>query len=314
MHKAFPRAAVHENLEEALEAGKSDLTLVLTPVHLHASHTILALEHHNHVLCEKPMAATEAECIQMLAARRTAGRLLAIGMIRRFFPAFARFKDFLDGGGIGEVHAFSYLEGRRFDWDVTTPAAFRRRSEGGTGVLFDIGPHAIDLLSWVFGAPEVTFYADDALGGVDVNVDMELQFPACAGRIRLSWDSPLKNELRVVGSKGVAVLRLDRFDKLAVNTSGRFQEVPAQWRFPADLDQPSRRTMCPVLYAQSVYCQLIQVLRAIQLGERPTVGGEEGMETVGVLEAALRRAQPLDMGWLPAAQRQAVHALHGSSA
>jgi predicted dehydrogenase len=148
---------------------------------------------------------------------------------------------------------------------------------------------------------------------VDVNVDMELEFPTCSGRIQLSWDFPLKNELRVHGSRGEAVLRLDRFDKLAVKTSAGFCEVPAADGFPSDLAQPSRRQECPRLYAQAMYCQLIQVLRAIRLREPPAVGGEEGRQCVRVLETALRRARPLEANWLPAAEREAFHTLHWSN-
>src|SRR5437870_4943573 len=52
----FPAAATYGNLEHALKSCASDLTLVLSPVHLHHEQTILALQHKNHVLCEKPMA------------------------------------------------------------------------------------------------------------------------------------------------------------------------------------------------------------------------------------------------------------------
>jgi predicted dehydrogenase len=230
MQSTFRRAQIHEDLEEALQKSATELTLVLSPVHLHARHTVLALRHYSHVLCEKPMATTEAECEEMLSAARIAGRVLAVGMIRRFFPSFARFKQLLESAAIGKVLSFSYQEGGRFDWDVTTPAAFRRRSEGGAGVLFDIGPHVIDFLSSLFGDPEVRSYADDALGGIGVNVDLELELPTCPGRAQLSWDFPLQNELRVVGSRGVAVLRLDRLDKLAIKTSGKLRRC---WRIVA---------------------------------------------------------------------------------
>src|SRR5262249_40700940 len=154
--------------------------------------------------------------------------------------------------------SFKYREGKKFDWDVTTPASFRTKQQGGTGVFFDIGPHVIDYLMWLFGVPKVVSYADDALAGVEANVMMHLQFRTCSGSVQLSWDSPLKSELRVYGSRGQAVLRVDQLDKLAIDMGAGFEEVAADDSFAADLCQPCAGTLRPRLYTQSIYCQLIQ--------------------------------------------------------
>src|SRR4051794_21011107 len=71
MRACFPRAALAEDLEQALKANQTGLTLVLSPVQCHPDHTILALEHDNHVLCEKPMAGTEAKCDEMNATAQS---------------------------------------------------------------------------------------------------------------------------------------------------------------------------------------------------------------------------------------------------
>jgi predicted dehydrogenase len=311
----FPKASIYEDLEEALEAGRSDLALILSPAQLHAEQTVLALRHNNHVLCEKPMAATGMQCNEVIAAAIEMRRVLAVGMIRRFFPAFSQLKDLVVHGEFGEIRSFSYREGRMFDWDVKTPAGFTRHPGGGSGLLFDIGPHALDYLIWLFGAPEVVSYADDALaGGVEGNILMELESPVCTGSVQLSWDFPLKNELRVVGSKGEAVLRTDEFDRLAISTGTGFSEVTIDHAYAADLHRPPRRTMTPRLYTESIYCQLIQVARAIHLGEPPAVSGEDGRECVRVIETARRRAQPIDMPWLDDNQAEAFRALHWTNA
>ncbi|HEY7314599.1 MAG TPA: Gfo/Idh/MocA family oxidoreductase [Gemmataceae bacterium] len=307
---SFPRAAVHDDLEQTLKTSNPGLVLVLSPAQLHADHTLLALAYDNHVLCEKPMATTEALCAKMIAAAREKGRVLAIGMIRRFFPAFAQLREWIVRQEIGEIQSFCYREGKLFDWDVKTPAGFCKRKEGGAGLLFDIGSHAIDYLTWVFGAPTVLSYADDALEGVESNVFMELKTPVCVGTMQLSWDSPLKNELHVVGSEGEAILRVDQLDKLAIKTKIGFQEVKGAYQYRVDMNQPSNHATIPRLYTQSLYCQLIQVARAIRWGEEPAVGGEAGKSCVGILETALRHARPLDISWLNSAQRKANQTLH----
>jgi predicted dehydrogenase len=312
LHTFFPRARVSGGLEEALKAGDSDLTLVLSPAQLHAEHTVLALRYKNHVLCEKPMATSECECSAMVQTARAMGRVLAIGMIRRFFPAFAQLRQLIASRDLGEIQSFCYREGKIFDWDVKTPAGFIRGKQNGAGagLLFDIGPHALDLLIWLFGVPRVVSYADDALEGVEGNVLMELNAPACSGSLQLSWDSPLKSELRVVGSNGEAVLRVDQLDKLALKKDAGFREVAIDQHYPADTLRPSRRRICPTLYMQSQYCQLIQLVRAIELGESPAVGGEDGQQCVSIIEAARRCARPIGMPWLDRDQREAQRKMH----
>jgi predicted dehydrogenase len=313
LRASFPRAAVYEDLEPALNGQTSELTLVLSPVQCHPEHTILALEHDNHVLCEKPMAATEAHCDQMIAATRRKDRVLAVGMIRRFFPAFAQFKELLARHELGDLCSFTYREGKLFDWDVKTPAGFLRSRGGGSGLLFDIGPHVLDALTWFFGPPRILSYADDALGGTESNFIMVLETPACRGSVQVSWDSPLKNELRVIGSKGEAVLRVDQSDRLAVRRGDKFEEVPIDYSYPTDTARTSRRSLSPRFYTQSLYCQLIQVARAIRLGEPPAVGGVEGKECVRLLQSASHQARPLEMPWLDSSQREAYETLHRAS-
>jgi predicted dehydrogenase len=309
MRSSFPSAAVSDNLAGSLGAHQSDLALILSPASLHHEHSILALRHENHVLCEKPMAVSEAQCCEMIAAAREMDRVLAIGMVRRFFPAFAQLAQLIHRGGLGELVSFSYREGRIFDWDVKTPAGFTRQADGGTGILFDIGPHALDLVIWLFGSVDVVSCSDDGRAGVEGNVLMELRSPACSGSLQLSWDSPLKNELRIHGTRGEAVLRLDQPDKLAIRTASTYTEVVVDHRYAADTCQPSRATLTPHVYTESMYCQLIQVARAIRLGEAPPVGGEAGRACVKLFESARTLATPLEMSWLDPAEQQAYRTL-----
>jgi predicted dehydrogenase len=277
-------------------------------------HTLAALSHDCHVLCEKPMASTEEECRRMNALARERGRVLAIGMIRRFFPAYAGLRNLLAEGSLGRIESFEFREGRRFDWDVTTSAAFRPRAQGGTGVLFDIGPHVLDALSWMLGELRVVHYSDDALGGVESNATLDVAAARCEGTVHLSWDSPQSNELRVCGDRGEAVLRSDRFDRLAVKRQAGFEPCSIASSFAADLLPLPRRRISPRSYADAIYCQIVQVLRALTLEERPAADGADGQNCVSLLESALSMAGPLPMPWLDEADQRAYEELHWSNA
>ena len=312
MLAAFPHAVSSDDLEGTLSAAGSELALVLTPGHLHGIQTVAAVSHGHHVLCEKPMATTEADAAQMRTAAEQAGRVLGIGMVRRFLPAFLELKEWVDAGRIGRVERVEYREGHRFDWDITTADAFRRRGIDGGGVLSDIGPHALDLLIWLLGPLTVRSCRDDALEGGEANVVLDIDAAGCSGIVQLSWDVPLANELRLFGSRGEAVLRLDQFDQLAIRTGDEYEAVTSARTYPADLASPPGKRLCPTLYTQAIFCQLIQMVRAIRLGEAPAVGADVGEQCTAVIAAARRLARPLPMPWLDEARARAFEARHWS--
>ena len=75
-----PDAKVYTDYRELLADKSIDAVFVLTPNVSHAEITCAALESGKHVLCEKPMAATEADAKKMLEARDKSGKLLTIGL------------------------------------------------------------------------------------------------------------------------------------------------------------------------------------------------------------------------------------------
>jgi predicted dehydrogenase len=306
----FTKAKIYDNLENAFAESKLDITLVLSPAHLHFEHVVQALRNYSHVLCEKPMALSADDCARMNAVATETDHILAIGMIRRFFPAYQQFKQMMCDGKLGSLVSFEYREGHKFEWDVTTSVAFRPRMCGGTGVLFDIGPHVVDYLTWLFGDLKVPAYADDAISGIESNVSLEIESHFCRGSIHLSWDCPQSNELRVLGSKGEAVLRVDRFDQLAVRTTSDYELQKIPISFPTDTLRQAQSYMSPKSYVEAIYCQLVQMMRAIKWGEPPAVDGLEGEKCIFLLESALSVACPLDMPWLERSEEEAFRRMH----
>jgi predicted dehydrogenase len=125
---------------------------VATPVHLHAEQTIAAAESGKHILCEKPMAMTAAECDRMIAACRANGVTLGIAYYRRFYPVVVRVKEIIDSGEIGQpvlaqLNAFEY-----FDPAPDYPRAWLLQPEiAGGGPMMDFGCHRIEVLLNLFG-------------------------------------------------------------------------------------------------------------------------------------------------------------------
>lgn len=138
-----PGATVTTDWREAIRRDDVDAVIVSTPPSLHEEMTIAALESGKHVLCEKPLARTPAECRNMVAAAERTGRRLATGFNYRFYPSFQKARTLLDSGIIGELdHIRAY--GGYSATSHNQPWVHDATTTGG-GALRDIGIHLLDL-------------------------------------------------------------------------------------------------------------------------------------------------------------------------
>jgi predicted dehydrogenase len=118
------------------------------PNHLHVPWSIRAARAGKHVLCEKPIALSAKEAVELRDAARDAGVLVGEAFMVRAHPQWIETRRLMESGRIGAlqvVHGhFSYS--RRDASDV------RSRVEYGGGALLDIGCYPITIARWMFGA------------------------------------------------------------------------------------------------------------------------------------------------------------------
>lgn len=139
------------SLDELLaKQNDIDVVSVCTPNGLHAEHTIKALRAGFHVLCEKPMALTAADCKQMMAAAEAAGKQLFIVKQNRFNPPVVAVKKALDEGRLGKIYSVQlncfWNRGAGYYMD-----SWRGTMKLDGGTLFTQFSHFIDLLLWLIG-------------------------------------------------------------------------------------------------------------------------------------------------------------------
>jgi predicted dehydrogenase len=135
-----------------------DVVLIATPHHRHTEIAIAAARAGKHILLEKPMAPTLAECDALLQAVAEADVRLMVGHINHFVPAYRTAKALLSAGEMGEiVYAHStmtrpWMTPNRRDWHLA-------RDQGG-GIWLTIGVHVLDQLCWLIDAAVVSISAD----------------------------------------------------------------------------------------------------------------------------------------------------------
>lgn len=148
--EAFDIPAVYATVEELLV--HVDAVVICTPNKFHAELAVQALEAGVHVLCEKPMAMTTAECQDMIDASRRSGTVLTIGYHYRYMKESRTARQMVEEGEIGDplVVRLQAMRRRKVPgWGV-----FTNKDLQGGGSLIDYGCHLLDLALWLLDDPQ----------------------------------------------------------------------------------------------------------------------------------------------------------------
>lgn len=199
---------------ELLQSGLVDAVSIATPVVQHCPMTLAALEAGCHVLCEKPMAMSQAQSAQMVEAARVAGKVLQINLSCHFLAFYQTIARLLAEGRVGELRHLRAIRVHTTAPDQGwAPGAswFVTRSQGG-GIVGDIGVHVGDMMQWYFGdVVGVSALTATRRPDIDVvdNATALLRFRSGAtGVLELSWTSPVDHmSFEMHGSEGVLTVR-----------------------------------------------------------------------------------------------------------
>lgn len=147
----------YTSVEALLTDPNIDAVSVCVANHAHAEVAVAALRAGKHVLCEKPMAVTLAECEQMVAEAEQAGKYLMIGQNQRFAAAHVKAKELLRAGAIGTVRTFKTCFGHDGpdNWSIDSGTAnwFFDKSKSAFGAFADLGVHKTDLILFLLESP-----------------------------------------------------------------------------------------------------------------------------------------------------------------
>lgn len=145
----------YDDADALIADNEVDAVYIATPPDTHAAFTLKAAGAGKHVLVEKPMALSVAECAEMISACRHAGVSLAVAYYRRALPRFERLREIAQDGTIGTVRMVLV---RHFWSEADKPGSAWRLDPtvGGGGIFADTQSHVLDWLDHVFGPAELT--------------------------------------------------------------------------------------------------------------------------------------------------------------
>jgi predicted dehydrogenase len=291
-----------------LREGDVEAVVIGTPHPLHAEPAVRAQEAGIHVLVEKPMAATLADCDAMLAAARKSGATLGVISQRRFLPPVQRMRHAIDSGKIDEpaLGIFIQYSWRDAAYYQSDPWRGKWDTEGG-GVLVNQSPHQLDLLLWFMGpASEVTGYWGN-LNHPSVEVDdtavVSIRFRnGGLGSIvtSLSQKPGIYTKVHIHGRSGASVgVETDRGATFIAGASGVTEPATNDlWTIPGEEsllsqfqaeDRERFKAIDPIVYYHAL--QFRDFLQAIREGRPPLVTGEAGRAVVELFTAIYQSSQ-----------------------
>ena len=148
-------AKAYSSWEELLADPTIDAVSVCVANNAHAEISIAALKAGKHVLCEKPMATTLADCEAMVAAARESGKFLMIGQNQRLTRAHQKARELVEQGALGDIISFrtTFGHGGPETWSVDPGKNtwFFDKNKAAMGAMADLGIHKTDLIQYLTG-------------------------------------------------------------------------------------------------------------------------------------------------------------------
>jgi glucose-fructose oxidoreductase len=269
----------YAQFEECLNSGLVDAVYIALPNHLHREYTERAARAGVHVLCEKPLAVTEEDCLAMIRVCQENGAKLMVAYRLHFEEANLRAIELVQSGRLGEPRLFDSV----FTMQVKEGDIRLNPRELGGGPLYDIGVYCINAVRNLYGAEPMEVVAFSANNGERRFQQCEemtaaiLRFP---GRERLasftcSFNGTEVGTYRVVGTKGELVM-----DPAYEYAEGLTQRVTIDGR-TRERTFPKRDQFAP---------ELISFSECIMTGAAPEPSGWEGLADVRVIRALYRSA------------------------
>jgi dTDP-4-amino-4,6-dideoxygalactose transaminase/predicted dehydrogenase len=230
-----------------------------------------------HVLCEKPLAVSASQAEEMTAKASEKNRLLLTAFKFRFFDEVMKAKTLIEQGGLGNVLSFRLMFGGYIDLADTW---FVQKALSGGGVIMDNGPHAIDLIRFLFGEIQSVVAHAARHQAIEVEDTAQLTFHmknGVIGTADLTWSNsiPAQNYMEVYGENGTILLDFE-------GLSYKFKNWSEWKREPNGVD------------VRTAFARQINHFVEAMLGNGPSrLNGEDGQRSQAAIEGAY---QSLDLG------------------
>lgn len=279
--------ATYDEYDSVLASGEIDAVYIALPNHLHLDYTVRAARAGVHVLCEKPMAVTAAECRKMLRVCKKHGVKLMIAYRLHLEKANLAAVEQVKSGVLGELRLFNST----FTMQVNDPDNIRLLQETGGGTLYDLGVYCINAARYLFRDEPTEVFAVTARNDEQRFAEVEemasaiMRFPGDRlASFTCSFGTAKASAYEVVGTKG----------SLRVAPAYSYAE---DLKHTLTVDGKSR--VRRFSHGDQFAPQLVYFADCILQDRTPEPSGEEGLIDVRIINALYRSAETRRVVKLP---------------
>jgi predicted dehydrogenase len=278
----IPESAIYtyETYDRLRENNAVEAVYIGLPNNMHREYAERAAAAGKHVLCEKPMAISNAECRSMIAACSAAGVKLMIAYRIQYEPLWNQLRKMVQNADIGQVQSF---QGGFFNQQQAGAWRLSRRLGGGGSVL-DLGIYPLNSIRWIAGEEPAEFAAtvstrdhSGRFAEVEQSIEWTMKLPSgiiasCAS----SYGQTGPGFLNVNGDKGYLQMQ-----------PGFFYDGPRltgiTGRKTVDISSPGRNPYQFTLEAE-------HFADCVRLDQTPHTPGEEGLKDLLAIESIYKSA------------------------
>lgn len=188
-----------------------DVVNVCSPNGLHAEHSLMALDHRKHVVCEKPMALTKADCEKIIFKALQAHRTVFCVMQNRYSPPSKWLKEIVEEKKLGDIFMVQLTCYWNRDDRYYKKGNWKGTPDLDGGTLFTQFSHFIDIMYWIFGdITDIQAKFDDFTHQKSTSFEdsgfVNFRFNnggmGCINYSTAVWDKNMESSISVIGSKG----------------------------------------------------------------------------------------------------------------
>lgn len=212
------------SVEELLNSGlEFDVVNICTPNGLHAKHCIAALETGHHIVVEKPMGLTRAECENVIFTALNRHKQVFAVMQNRFSPPARWLKSLVESGTLGKIYMVQINCYWNRDTRYYKPGGWKGTPDLDGGTLFTQFSHFIDIMYWLFGDikdiqgkfadfahQDLTAFEDSGA----VNFNFVNGGMGCLNYSTAVWDTNMESSITIVAEKGSVKVGGQYMDKV----------------------------------------------------------------------------------------------------
>jgi len=226
--KDFPGLETYTDVKEMLKQSAVELLVVITPHNTHAPLAVQCLNAGRHVITEKPMAVTVAECDRMIAAAKKNKRMLSVYHNRHWDANIVGLTGAIKKGLIGDVfrcEAATAGYGKPGPW-------WRSFKEASGGYMYDWGAHFTEWLLQIMDAPmaDIAGYMQKRVWHHVTNEDEGIAVVrfknGAVARLEMSSIAAagVPHSFRILGTKGAITAAGEGYTVIKISKTGKRTE------------------------------------------------------------------------------------------